>query len=64
MKYEFNEIPLGLSRALSANVGALERYSALNDAQRAVVVARASGVSSRREMDAVVQELTMGKAPQ
>ena len=64
MKHEFGDIPIGLGMALAANVGAMERYSALTDEQRAMVVARASGVTSRREMDAMVQELTVGKFPQ
>ena len=40
MKHEFGDIPIGLGMALAANVGALERYSALTDEQRAMVVAR------------------------
>ncbi|MGI6028520.1 MAG: hypothetical protein ACOX81_03805 [Candidatus Heteroscillospira sp.] len=64
MKYEFGDIPMGLGMALAANVGALERYSALTDEQRAMVVARAAGVTSRSEMNAMVQELTVGKFPQ
>ena len=64
MKHEFGDIPIGLGMTLAANVGAMERYSALTDEQRAMVVARASGVTSRREMDAMVQELTVGKFPQ
>lgn len=64
MKNEFGDVPIGLGMALAANVGALERYSAMTDEQRAMVVARASGVNSRREMDQMVQEFTMGKFPQ
>ena len=64
MKNEFGDIPIGLSMALAGNVGALERYSALTDEQRAMVIARASGVSSRKEMNAMIQELTVGKFPQ
>ena len=64
MKHEFGDIPLGLSMALANNVGALERYSALTDEQRAMVVARAAGVTSKSEMNAMVQEITVGKFPQ
>ena len=64
MKHEFGDIPQGLSMALARNVGALERYSALTDEQRAMVVARAAGAKSKSEMEAMVQELTVGKFPQ
>jgi len=64
MKHEFGDIPLGLGMALAQNVGALERYSALTDEQRAMVVARAAGVKSKSEMNAMVQEITVGKFPQ
>ena len=63
MKYEFGDIPIGLSSALAENVGALERYSALTDEQRAIVVAKASGATSRAELNSMVQELTIGKYP-
>ena len=64
MKHEFGDIPQGLSMALARNVGALERYSALTDEQRAMVVARAAGVKSKSEMNAMVQEITEGHYPQ
>ena len=64
MRYRFGDIPSGLSSALAANPGAMARYAALTDEQRAMVVARAAGVSPRRELNAMVQELTSGSFPQ
>lgn len=63
MNSDFRDIPQGLSMALIANSAAMEQYSSLTDDQRAMLVARASGVSSKREMNQMVQELTMGKFP-
>lgn len=63
MRSQFSDIPQGLGSALLANSVALERYSALTEDERATIVAKAAGVTSKREMRQMVQELTMGSAP-
>ena len=58
-----DDIPLGLGMALARNTSAMERFSMLNDAQRSAVLAASSAVTSRREMQDLVQRLGEGKLP-
>lgn len=57
-------IPLGLGMALAQNDAAMERFSSLSEGQRNIVLASASMVNSKREMQLLVQNLSEGKVPE
>lgn len=54
---EQREIPLGFGMALAQNAQALERFSKLSAAEQTEVIKRASGVSSKAEMQALISNL-------
>lgn len=54
-------IPLGLGFALAQNTRAMERFSAMTEAGRAQVLQRAHAVSSKEEMQMLVNELAGGE---
>lgn len=51
------KLPLGLAMALAQNPGAMERFAAMDDAAKADLVARAKNISSKSEMQRLVQSL-------
>lgn len=52
------ELPLGLGFALAQDPEAMEAFTALPEADRAALLERAHTVSSREEMQALVNGLT------
>ena len=52
------ELPLGLGFALAQDPEAMEAFTALPEANRAALLERAHTVSSREEMQALVNGLT------
>ena len=52
------EMPLGLGFALAQDPEAMEAFTALPEADRAALLERAHTVSSREEMQALVNGLT------
>ena len=55
-----DSIPIGLGMALAQNLDALAAFSALSDEQKRAVIERTHGVSSKQEMQALVDELAGG----
>ena len=52
------ELPLGLGLALAQNPEAMKRFSGLSKPARSELLRKAHGVSSKNEMQALVQTLT------
>lgn len=52
-----NELPLGFGMALAQNERAMQRFEALSDGEKQSLLARAHAVSSKREMQALVDGL-------
>ena len=55
---EKGDVPLGFGFALAQDPGAMERFAALNEAERQAYLDRARAVSSKREMQALVSQLS------
>ncbi len=51
------DLPVGFAMALAQNPGAMEKFSALTDAQKQRIVDRTHSVGSRREMHQLVADL-------
>lgn len=56
---ESNELPLGMGMALAQDTAAMERFSALPDAEKQSVINGAHAVRSKAEMRAYLHE-TLG----
>ncbi len=52
------ELPLGLGMALMRNTDAFLYFSALDEAQRGIIIEQSKGLRSRREMKSFVDRLT------
>ena len=52
------ELPLGLGLALAQNPEAMKRFSSLSEPARSELLRKSHGVSSKKEMQALVQALT------
>ena len=50
-------LPLGFGMALSQNEEALRRFSALSSSEREAIMAKAKRVSSKEEMQALVDSI-------
>lgn len=56
--YEYTgDLPLGLGMALTHNIPAMKVFAALPDSERQEYIARAHSVTSRKEMNELVQTL-------
>lgn len=55
---DFNDIPLGFGFALAQNPDAMKQFSSLTDEERSQILAKAHAVSSRREMQSLVNSLS------
>ena len=55
MNYE--EMPMGLGFKLATNERAMENFSRLTDEEKQQVISAARGVSSRSEMNKIVNQL-------
>lgn len=55
---DHQEMPLGFSFALAQNPEAMQRFSALSQPERERILQKAHSVSSKREMQALVSELS------
>lgn len=53
-----NELPLGFGFALAQNPEAMRRFALLPEAQRAQVLHKVHAVSSKEEMQSLVDSLT------
>ncbi len=53
------EIPVGLGMALAQNLDAMEVFSAMNDFQKRSVIERCHNVKSKKDMQALVDSLTL-----
>lgn len=51
------ELPPGFGMALAQNEGAMSRFEALSDAEKANVIEKCHQVGSRQEMQALVKSL-------
>ncbi|MDO5401500.1 MAG: hypothetical protein Q4F17_11085 [Eubacteriales bacterium] len=51
------ELPLGLGMALARHEGAMTRFAALSEAERAAVIEKCHSVGSKREIERLVQSL-------
>lgn len=51
-------MPLGFGMALAMQPGGMEAFAALTEAQKQAYIERARNAKSKREMGAIVQELT------
>lgn len=53
-----NDMPLGFGFALAQNPDAMKQFSTLSDSQRSELLEKAHSVSSKAEMQALVNNLT------
>ena len=53
-----NELPLGFGFALAQNPEAMQKFALLPEARRAEILHRVHGVSSKEEMQSLVDSLT------
>lgn len=51
------ELPLGFGMALAQNEGAMERFERLSQAEKEAVIQKTHQVTSKREMQSLVQNL-------
>ncbi|MDD3347927.1 hypothetical protein [Oscillibacter sp.] len=51
------ELPLGLGMALAQHPQAMERFTALSEAEQQAVITSAHAVASKQEMNALVEHL-------
>lgn len=54
---ESNELPLGFGFALAQNPAAMEKFAALNQCQQITILRQANSVSSKEEMQALIDRL-------
>lgn len=54
---ESNELPLGFGFALAQDPAAMERFAALNQCQQITILRQANSVSSKEEMQALIDRL-------
>ncbi|MGM9522769.1 MAG: hypothetical protein ACI3VB_09885 [Oscillospiraceae bacterium] len=54
-------VPLGLGMALAQNLEALERFSAMTESERKLIIERTHSVESPQEMRAYVQKIAEGE---
>lgn len=52
------ELPLGLGMALAQNEAAMQQFASLSQEERQAVIEKAHAVSSKQEMEALVNGLT------
>lgn len=55
------ELPIGFGLSLAMNEAAMQKFSAMSDSQKDVVVERSRQVSSHHEMERLVSNLAEGK---
>lgn len=56
-----NDLPLGFSFALAQNPAAMKKFSNLSASGQAEILQRAHAVSSKDEMQSLVNELSAGE---
>lgn len=57
---EYENIPWGLSLGLAADVRASAAYGHMSEAERGQVIEEARGISSKADMDALVDRIGRG----
>lgn len=55
------ELPIGFGLSLAMNEQAMQRFAGMTDSAKDAVVERSRGVSSRREMEKLVEDVAKGK---
>ncbi|HIR02524.1 MAG: hypothetical protein U0M23_04790 [Acutalibacteraceae bacterium] len=61
MQEIYDDLPLGLSMALAKNIEALNRFTSLSDAQKQTIINRTHSVTSKQEMQRLVNGLADGE---
>lgn len=51
------DLPLGFGMALAQNESAMKRFESMSESEQQSIVQRAKGVSSKREMRAIVDNI-------
>lgn len=58
-EYAFKNIPMGLSFAFTQNAAAMTAFENMDDDRKKLVLDKASKVSSKKEMNQLVQDISM-----
>lgn len=57
---DFSNVPIGFGMELVQNETAMERYAALDEAERQALLEQASSITTREEMRQFIDRLTTG----
>lgn len=57
MKIPNDDLPIGFAMGLAQNTPALERFSQMNDTERAAEIEKAKKASSKNEMRSIVDDI-------
>lgn len=55
------ELPIGFGLSLAMNENAMQKFSGMTEQEKKAVVEKSKDVSSRREMEQLVNEVASGK---